>query len=91
MIPFFLKYWDILKAAYQGNEKVKVVKLQTLRTQFETLKMHGSETVDQYMTRVMGIVNLLRTNAEELDDQRVVEKVLRSLPTKFEMVVTAIL
>ena len=32
--------WDILKAAYQGNEKVKVVKLQTLRTQFETLKMH---------------------------------------------------
>jgi hypothetical protein len=31
--------WDILKSAYQGNDKVKTVKLQTLRTQFETLKM----------------------------------------------------
>ena len=31
--------WDILKVVYQGNDKVKMVRLQTLRTQFETLKM----------------------------------------------------
>ena len=44
------------------------------------------------MTKVMGIVNQLRINGEnELTDQRVVEKVLRCLPKKFEMVVTAIL
>jgi hypothetical protein len=30
--------WDILKSAYQGNDRVKTVKLQTLRTHFETLK-----------------------------------------------------
>ena len=38
--------WDILKAAYQGNDKVKMVRLQTLRTQFEMLKMTDSETID---------------------------------------------
>ena len=36
--------------------------------------------------------NQLRINGEkELTDQRLVEKVLRSLPKKFEMVVTALL
>jgi hypothetical protein len=84
--------WDILKLAYKGNDKVKTVRLQTLRTQFETLRMSESESVDQFMTKVMGIINQLRINGEkELTDQRVVEKVLRSLPKKFEMVVTALL
>jgi hypothetical protein len=48
---------DILKSSYQGNDKVKIVKLQTLRTQFKTLRMTESETVDQFITKVMGIVN----------------------------------
>ena len=34
--------WDILKLVYKGNDKVKTVRLQTLRTQFETLKMSES-------------------------------------------------
>jgi hypothetical protein len=83
--------WDILKSAYQGNDRVKTVKLQTLRTQFETLRMTESENVDQFMTRVMGIVNQIRLTGEAITDQRIVEKVLRSLPKKFEMVVTTIL
>jgi hypothetical protein len=49
--------WDILKSSYQGNDRVKIVKLQTLRTQFKTLRMTVSENVDHFMTRVMGIVN----------------------------------
>jgi hypothetical protein len=53
--------------------------------------MTESETVDQFMTRVMGIVNQIRLIGEAITDQRIVEKILRSLPRKFEMVVTAIL
>jgi hypothetical protein len=49
--------WDILKSTYQGNDRVKTFKLQTFRTHFETLKMTESENIDQFMTRVMGIVN----------------------------------
>jgi len=49
--------WEILKLAYQGNDRVKTMKLHTLRTHFETLKMTESKNVDQFMTRVMGIVN----------------------------------
>jgi hypothetical protein len=83
--------WDILKSSYQGNDRVKTVKLQTLRTQFETLRMTKSENVDQFMTKFMGIVNQIRLTGEAITDQRIVEKVLRSLPKKFEMVVTKIL
>jgi hypothetical protein len=43
------------------------------------------------MTRLMGIVNQIRLTGEDILDQRIVEKVLRSIPNKFEMVVTAIL
>jgi hypothetical protein len=82
---------DILKSAYQGNDKVKIVKLQTLRMQFETLIMKESKNVDQFMTRFMRIVNQFKLTGEAIPDQRIVEKVLRCLPTKFEMVITAIL
>jgi hypothetical protein len=57
---------------------------------FENLKMKESESVDQYMTQVMNTVNQLRMNGEEIPDQRVVEKVLRTLPKKFDAVVIAI-
>ena len=49
--------WDILKVVYQGNDKVKMVKLQTLRTQFETLKLIESETINHFMTKFMGDIN----------------------------------
>jgi hypothetical protein len=61
--------WDILKYSYQGNDRVKTVKLQTLRTQFQTLRMTESENVDQFMTRVMGIVNQIRMTGETIIDQ----------------------
>jgi hypothetical protein len=31
--------WDILKSSYQGNHKVKKIKPQTLRNQFEILNI----------------------------------------------------
>lgn len=62
--------WEILKAAYQGNDTVKTVKLQTLRAQFETLKMTYTENVDQFMTRVMGILNQIKLIGETITDQK---------------------
>ena len=53
------KAWDTLKMCYQGVTKVKNVKLQNLRRDFENLKMKDSETIDNFMTRVMSVVNQL--------------------------------
>ena len=84
------KAWDTLETCYQGVTKVKNVKLQNLIRDFENLKMNNSETVDNFMTQVMSVVNQLRQYGEYFQDQRVIEKLLRCFPNKFEAVVVPI-
>ena len=40
------KAWDIFETAYQGASKVKIVKLQALRREFESLQMKDSDSVE---------------------------------------------
>ncbi|XP_076918766.1 uncharacterized protein LOC143579303 [Bidens hawaiensis] len=82
--------WTVLKTEYKGDSKVLTVKLQGLRHEFETLQMKDDETVSDFLSRVMRIVNQKRAYGEDVSDQLVVEKVLRSLPTKWDHVLTAI-
>lgn len=82
--------WDILQSIYKGEEKVKKVRLQSLRLEFEKLQMQGNETIADYFSKVTSIVNQMATNGEVLQDQKVVEKILRSLPQKFDFIVVAI-
>ena len=52
--------------------------------------MKDSEIVENFMTQVMSVVNQLRQYGEDLPDQRVIEKLLRCLPKKFDEVVVPI-
>ncbi|XP_077237192.1 uncharacterized protein LOC143878863 [Tasmannia lanceolata] len=82
--------WDTLYTSYKGEDKVKLVRLQTLRCEFEALRMKDSESVEDFFNRVISLVNQLRVNDEDIQDQRIVEKILRSLTRKFEYIVAAI-
>ena len=44
--------WETLEKTYKGSVKVKVVKLQMLRQDFESLSMKESENVEFFITRV---------------------------------------
>ena len=76
--------------SYEGDEQVKRAKLQTLRIQYETLKMYNDESVANYFLRVDEIVNCMKNLGEEIKEAVVVEKVLRSLSPRFESKVSAI-
>lgn len=82
--------WEILASIFKGDERVRRVRLQTLRGEFEALHMKDGESVSDYFSRLLVIVNGLKRNNEKVDDIRVIEKVLRSLSSKFEHVVVAI-
>ena len=80
--------WHTLKVAYQGMEKVKITKLQLLTRDFETLCMKDFDNIDSFFTHVIGMVTQIRSHGETLEEIRIVEKLLRNLPSRFDIIVT---
>ncbi|KAL0343430.1 UNVERIFIED_CONTAM: hypothetical protein Sangu_1230400 [Sesamum angustifolium] len=62
--------WSILQKEYQGSAKVRIIKLQTLRRDFENMKMKDSETIDEYYTKVRELVNQLKAYGEDIPEKR---------------------
>ncbi|KAA8535322.1 hypothetical protein F0562_030325 [Nyssa sinensis] len=48
--------WEILQQEYQGDLKVRTIKLQNLRRDFETMKMKENETLNDFSTRFSKLV-----------------------------------
>jgi hypothetical protein len=82
--------WDKLINSYEGNEKVKDAKLQTYRVQFEKLQMKEDETIGKYFLRVEELVNAMKALGEKIEEPSLVQKILRSLPDRFNPKVSAI-
>lgn len=80
--------WDNFKEEFQGSVKVRNIKLQTLRRDMANLKMKESETIKEYYSRLRELVNQLRSYGEDYTDKMVVEKILISLPSIYDPIVT---
>lgn len=64
--------------------------MQILTSRFEALKMADDETLAEYNVKVLDIVNESFLLGEKIPKLKLVKKVLRSLPQRFNMKVTAI-
>lgn len=82
--------WESMKAKYQGNKRVQSAQLQRLRRDFEVLEMKEGDTITEYFSRFMVVANDMRNLGEDMPDDKVVEKILRTLVEKFTYVVCAI-
>lgn len=76
--------WDKIIQNYEGDSRVIPVKLQTLKIQYETPKVHSDKSISSYFLRVDDIVNRMKNLGEEIKGATIVEKNLRSLSCKFE-------
>ncbi|KAL4573696.1 hypothetical protein LXL04_020511 [Taraxacum kok-saghyz] len=54
--------WNMLYKTYRGEDKVKIVKLQTLICEFDALGMKDSDTIKEFYNRAIIILNQLRIN-----------------------------
>ncbi|RDX74740.1 hypothetical protein CR513_45470, partial [Mucuna pruriens] len=76
---------DILNKSYGGADKIKKVKLQSLRRQYELLSMNDQESIGDYFTKIQMLVNSMKAC-----DQQIVDKILRTLTPQFDHIVVVI-
>jgi hypothetical protein len=74
---------DKIQNIYEGDTKVKAIKIQTYRGKFKQLKMKEDENIAAYFLRVDEIMNAIIGLREEIEESVIFQKVLRSLPMRF--------
>jgi hypothetical protein len=82
--------WEILETTYEGTNLVKATKLQMLVSKFERIEMLEDETFDDFFGKLSEIRNSMINLGKKVSDTKIVRKVMRSLPDRFKMKVTAI-
>ena len=82
--------WDILMTTHEGTAKVKNSRLQLLTVKFENLMMGEDQSVHDFHMTILDFANNFDALGEKLSEERMVRKMLRSLPKMFDMKVTTI-
>jgi hypothetical protein len=81
---------EILETTYEGTNLVKAPKLQMLVSQFEKIEMLEDETFNDFFGKLSEIRNSMINLGKKVSDTKIIRKVMRSLPERFRMKVTAI-
>ncbi|GAV67568.1 UBN2 domain-containing protein [Cephalotus follicularis] len=71
--------WNTFKEEFQVSERTRVIRLLHLRSEFANLSMKAFESVKDFVSRLMEIVNQMKIYGEKFTDEVDVEKVLISL------------
>ncbi|KAL5539862.1 hypothetical protein UlMin_046289 [Ulmus minor] len=82
--------WDKLEVAHEGTDGVKRSKLQMLTSQFESIRMEEGEKIADFNAKLIDITNRSCLLGEEYIESKIVRKILRSLPHRFQGKVIAI-
>ena len=80
----------ILETTYEGTKVVKTVKFQRLTSSFEEIRMEENETFDEFYAKFKDIVNSAFNLGKSIAESKIVRKILRSLPERFHVKITAI-
>ena len=75
--------WMTLKDACHGNYHIKVVKLQTLKREYENLKMKETQNVGDFCVIVKDVTHKMATLGEPMTQEHVTQKVLSSLSPRW--------
>jgi hypothetical protein len=82
--------WEAIKVMNVGVERVRKAKASILRREFDSLKFHDGETVDDFGIRISRIVTQLTVLGDGIQEEQVVRKFLQALPPRFEQIASSI-
>ncbi|XP_076959890.1 uncharacterized protein LOC143636098 [Bidens hawaiensis] len=85
-----VEVWDAIKVRHLGADLVQKARLQTLRSELETLKMKENETVSDFSGKLGSIRAKLKSFGYNLKDKILIRKLLNSVPKKFLPIVASI-
>jgi len=81
--------WDKLAKAYEGTSSVKRSRIDMLASQFENLTMDESENIEEFSGKISAIASEAHNLGKKYKDKKLVKKLLRCLPSRFESKRTA--
>ncbi|WVZ71914.1 hypothetical protein U9M48_020443 [Paspalum notatum var. saurae] len=81
--------WESLEKMRLGDDRVKKAWVQQLRREYEALKFHDGEKVEDFALRLQALVSELGALGKKMDDEEVVGKYLRAAPKRLEPVVVS--
>ncbi|XP_075521484.1 uncharacterized protein LOC142554699 [Primulina tabacum] len=82
--------WDILQRHCEDSESVRRTRLRMLTSKFEMMRMKESENILDYDRRLREMDNEAFSLGDSISNERLVSKVLRSLPERFNIKICAI-
>jgi hypothetical protein len=92
MVPTIVKKemskeaWDAIAIMRVGDDCVKKATSQQLRRKFDLATFDDGEIIEDYALRLSGMAVHLTTLGEEVKDDEIIVKMLRSLPPRFKQI-----
>ena len=62
----------MLKREYRGDKKVRAVKLQAVKAEFEYMRMLEGEGLEHYLSKFFETINSLKSLGEDVPEIRIV-------------------
>ncbi|XP_074323483.1 uncharacterized protein LOC141660397 [Apium graveolens] len=82
--------WEAIKTLYQGADRAKQAKIQSLKSEFEAMSMKEDESIDEFHMKMNGVITNIRALGETMSESYTVKKLLRAVPSKFLQITSAI-
>ncbi|XP_074352344.1 uncharacterized protein LOC141691507 [Apium graveolens] len=82
--------WTKIKEEFEGNQQTKLMQILNVKREFEMMRMKNNEGVKKYGSRLMSIVNQIKLLGGDFSSQRVVDKLLVTLPGRYETKISSL-
>ncbi|KAL4348021.1 hypothetical protein GQ457_17G009090 [Hibiscus cannabinus] len=83
--------WDKLEVIREGTNDVKETKIGLLNLEYENFKMNSNEDIKSMFNQFSTIVNQLKGFGEEISEDKLVQKLIYSLPESWDSKKTTII